>query len=76
MKVTKNNISQFLTPWKMYAEYTDGAELYFYGNSEEECIQEIADRQEEHGECTMYTGVNDEDYVDGEYVGRDNFIYE
>ena len=43
--------------------------------SEEDCMYLIASDQAKHGECLMYTGVNDEDYVDGEYVGRENFIY-
>lgn len=29
-----------------------------------------------HGELTWYSGVCDENYVDGEYVGRENFIYD
>lgn len=63
-------------PFYYYAEYADGASLYSKGFSEDECIQNIADQVAEHGECTMYTGVNDDDYVDGEYVGSENFIYE
>lgn len=62
--------------FKFYAEYEDGSSFYFYGNSEEQCVQEIADSMENFGKCTYYTGVNDEDRVDGEWVGRENFIYE
>lgn len=74
--VRTQNVWAIFTPWKMFAEYQDGSELYFFGNSEEDCICEIASQQERHGELRMFTGVNDEDYVDGEYVGRENFIYE
>ena len=63
-------------PFYYYAEYADGASLYFKGFSEDECIENIAKEAENHGECTLYTGVNDDDYVDGEYVGSENFIYE
>ena len=43
---------------------------------EEDCMMKLIAKQEKHGELTWYSGVNDEDYVDGEYVGRENFIYE
>lgn len=59
----------------MYAEFADGAKLYFNGNDETDCICDIADAQKEHGECIFYTGVNDKDRVDGEYIGEENFIY-
>lgn len=75
-KVYRTGNILFATPWKMYAEYEDGEMLYFYGDSEEDCIEEIAAAEERHGKCTMYTGVNDKDYADGEYIGRENFIYD
>ena len=58
--------------WKFYAEYADGSEIYFEGRSEEDCIGQIADAEKEHGKCLFYTGVNDDEYIDGEYVGRDD----
>lgn len=63
-------------PWKMYAEYEDGSGLYFCGNDEDDCMCKIIEAIEKHGEVTYYTGVNDEDYANGEYIGRDNFIYD
>lgn len=63
--------------WKMYAEYEDGTEWYITGNSEEDCMYEITVTLSlAHGDCTYYTGVCDEDYEAGEYIGRDNFIYD
>ena len=54
-------------PWMMVGRYAD---------DEEDCMMKLIAKQEKHGELTWYSGVNDEDYVDGEYVGRENFIYE
>lgn len=63
-------------PWKMYAEYADGKELTFTGNSEEDCMEKIVAAEATHGEIVAYGGICDEDYVSGEYIGRENFIYD
>jgi hypothetical protein len=63
-------------PFCFYAEYEDGRSRFISGNSEEECICSIVHYEPKRGKCTYYTGVNDDDYVDGEYVGAENFIYE
>lgn len=39
-------------------------------------MYELIEKQKQHGNLVWYSGVTDEDYVDGEYIGRDNFIYE
>lgn len=65
-----------LTPWKMYGEYEDGTEIVVGGFNEYDCMDKLCYRQREHGELMFYTGINNEDYVDGEYIGRDNFIYD
>ena len=31
---------------------------------------------DKHKTCTYYTSVNNEDRTDGEWVGRENYIYE
>ena len=41
-----------------------------------DCMCELIEKQKQHGNLVWYSGVTDEDYVDGEYIGRDNFIYE
>ena len=59
--------------FKMYAEYTDGFCYTTIDNSEDNCMSNIADQTQKHGECTFYTGVsgydekNDCYWVDGEY---------
>lgn len=63
-------------PWKMVARYSDGEEIEVSGNSEEDCMEKLADLEDKHGEMTWYSGVSDEDYQSGEYIGRDNFIYD
>lgn len=32
--------------------------------------------EEKHGALTWYSGVCDEDYQGGEYIGSENFIYD
>lgn len=66
----------FIYPWKMFAEYNDGFEAEINGLSEDDCMEKIATLQIEHGECMWYSGAEDEDYVGGEYIGRENMIYE
>lgn len=82
MRITRNedlrlaNGCRLVTAWKMVAEYEDGEMLYFHGDNEDECMVEISNKEEIHGKCTWYSGYSDEDYVDGEYVGRENFIFD
>lgn len=59
---------RLFTNWLMYAEYADGHSARFSGADEDECMWKIAKACECHGDCTCYTGVNDEHYVDGEYT--------
>lgn len=63
-------------PWRIAARFTDGEEIEVGGNSEEDCMERLAALEEKHGEMTWYSGVSDEDYANGEYIGRDNFIYD
>ena len=65
-----------LTPWKMIGRYTDDEEITVSGFNEEDCMCKLIDLQEKHGALTWYSGINDENYVDGEYIGRENFIYD
>lgn len=67
---------QILYPFIFLAEYEDGTSLRFYGNNEEDCMYKVTEAIEEHGDCVWYSGYNDEDYVAGEYIGRENMIYE
>ena len=63
-------------PWKMVGEYVDGYSAEVGGENEYDCMGKLIDLQEKHGKLTWYSGVCNEDYTDGEYIGRDNFIYE
>lgn len=77
MVITSQKEHENLTsPWKMVADYEDGERLYFYGDSEDDCMVEISEQEERYGKCTWYSGYSDEDYEAGEYIGRDNFIYD
>ena len=63
-------------PWRMVGKYADDEEIYVGGYDEADCMCKLIDLQEKYGELTWYSGINDEDYVDGEYIGRENFIYD
>lgn len=63
-------------PWKMYGRYADEMEDTVCGNDEQDCLMRLIELAENHGGLVFYTGVGDEDYVDGEYIGKENFIYE
>jgi hypothetical protein len=63
-------------PWKMVGEYADGEQVTVGGSNEEDCMQKLIDRIEQHGELTWYSGVTDEDYQFGKYIGEENFIYD
>lgn len=67
---------QLRWPWKMVGRYADGAEATACGFSEEECVGRLIDQADKHGELTWYSGYSDEDYACGEYIGRENFIYD
>ena len=61
-------------PWKMIGEYANGESVCVVGFSEEECMGKLIGFEEKYGKLTWYSGVTDEDYVSGEYIGRENFI--
>ncbi len=67
---------KILYPWKMVGEYEDGYEAEVGGNDEEDCMCKLIDLAEKHGSLTWYSGLCDEDYAAGEYVGEENFIYD
>lgn len=67
---------QILYPWKMVGRYTDDEEVIVGGFDEEDCMYKLCELQDKHGAMVWYSGYSDEDYVDGEYIGRENFIYE
>jgi hypothetical protein len=55
-----------LYPWKMYGEYEDGTSAYVSGDNEDDCMYRLIQRMDAHGSLTMYTGVTDEFYDNGE----------
>lgn len=67
---------KIIYPWKMVGRYADGYEAEVGGMDEDHCMCKLANLQESHGELEWYSGYCDEDYADGEYIGRENFIYE
>lgn len=67
--------SNIFEPWRMCGEYEDGFSATAGGHSEEDCMQKLIELQESHGDLTWYSGYRDEDYENGEYIGRENFIY-
>lgn len=62
-------------PWKMIGRYEDDEEIIVDGSSEEECMWKLCSLMDKHGNLVWYSGYSDEYYVDDEYIGRENFIY-
>ena len=65
-----------LYPWKMVGSYEDDYSSDVGGENEHDCIYKLIILQKFHGKLVWYSGFCDEDYVNGEYVGRENFIYD
>lgn len=63
-------------PWKMVGRYANDEEVIVSGFDEEDCMCKLVDLIEKNGELTWYSGYTDEDYEAGEYIGRENFIYD
>lgn len=67
---------KLLYTWRMVGRYADQTEIEVGGMDEEDCMWRLCNLIKEHGNLEWYSGVCDEDYVDGEYIGRENFIYD
>lgn len=67
--------SVVLEPWRMCGEYKDGFTVTVGGNDESDCMEKLTKLEEKHGGLVWYSGYRDDDYEDGEYIGRENFIY-
>lgn len=65
-----------LFPWKMVGRFADQTEIVSDGFDEEDCMYKLAKLTDKHGDLEWYAGFCDEDYVDGEYIGRENFVYD
>lgn len=57
-----------LYPFRFFGQFADGLEMQVDGYSEQECIEELANYQDKHGELIWYGGACGEGYVDGEYM--------
>lgn len=68
--------SKLKYPWVLLGEFEDGYSTERGGNSEEDCMYKLLELEDRHGKLTWYGGLCDEDYSDGEFVGRENFIYD
>jgi hypothetical protein len=79
MQVEKVRYAAMLSicfPFKFEGRFADGLEVIVSGNDEESCICRLVELADNHGGLEWYSGYCDEDYENGEYIGRDNFIYE
>ena len=74
---TISNIdSRILEPFRMCGRFADDFEVTVGGNDEGDCMEKLNDLTEQHGELVWYSGYVDEDYANGEYIGRENFVYD
>lgn len=63
-------------PWKMVGRFADGTETCGLGLCEEDALMSLINLIPIHGNLDWYSGYCDEDYVDGQYIGRENMIYD
>lgn len=63
-------------PWKIQGRYSDGFETEISGESEEDCMEKLLDLCVRHGDLEWYSGVCNENYEQGEYIGAENYIYD
>lgn len=63
-------------PWKMIGRYANDKEVIVGGFDEEDCMNKLINLIKRNGELVWYSGYTDEDYEAGEYIGRENFIYD
>lgn len=68
--------SAVLEPFRMCGRFADNFEVTVGGNDESDCIGKLDDLTKQHGELVWYSGYVDEDYANGEYIGRENFEYD
>lgn len=68
--------SPILEPFRMCGRFADDFEATVGGNDEGDCMSKLDDLTDQHGELVWYSGYVDEDYANGEYIGRENFIYD
>ena len=54
----------------------DDFEVTVGSNDESDCMEKLGELTEQHGELVWYSGYVDEDYANGEYIGRENFKYD
>lgn len=59
---------RFLYPFLAYAEYSDGTCLYASGENEVDAFERLGNQCEQHGDLTLITGVEDENYSEGERI--------
>lgn len=59
---------KILYPYVFYGKYANGTYRLAKGNSEQECLEQLGNWQDKYGKLLSYSGINDENYVDGECV--------
>lgn len=59
----------------MIGRYADDEEIIVGGYYEEECMCSLIAKEEKHGKLVWYSGVTDDNYISGEYIGERNEIY-
>lgn len=68
--------SAILEPFRMCGRFVDDFEVTVGSNDESDCMEKLGELTEQHGELVWCSGYVDEDYANGEYIGRENFKYD
>ncbi len=62
-----DNEIAFFAPWRLVAEFSDGARLTFDGLTETQAYDAMVAVCDEHGDLGWYDGVTDVNYEKGQY---------
>ena len=61
----RTDIMFILSDFAVEGRFADGYEQIIGGRCEQECVEELANMQDEHGELVWYSSVADEHYFEG-----------
>ncbi len=63
----ENDHAMAFAPFRLVAEFADGARIAFDGLTERQALDRIEEATRSHGDVTWYDGVTDEHYERGRY---------
>jgi len=59
-------------PARYLGEFEDGYSCEVGGNDIGDCLYRLTQLEDKHGQLVWYGGLNDENYIDGEYTSTED----